>query len=101
MERKDWSKMSKHIPFRMTSRYSGQIEPDKQGVHWLSGNMLVPMIDIRTDTVNRTWLQNKLSPSHRVMIGFPRNLIFKLPMPVDVRMDATWETEFSIREIKN
>jgi len=101
IDREDWGEMSKDIPFRMTSGYGGQIEPYKQGVRWLSGNMLVPVIDIRTDTVNRTWLQNKLSPSHRVVIGFPRNLIVKLPMPVEMRSDAASVTVLSIAAINN
>ena len=101
IKREDWGKLSKHIPFRMTSRYGGQIEPDKQGVHWLSGNMLVPMIDFRTNTANRTWLQNKLSTTHRVMLGLSCNLIVKLPMPVEMRSDTAPVTVLSIAAINN
>jgi hypothetical protein len=101
IERKDWGKMPKHIPCRMTSRYGCQIESDKQSVHWPSGNMLVPMIDIRANTVNRAWLQNKLSTIHRVMLGLSCNLIVKLPMPVELRSDTASATVLSIAAINN
>jgi hypothetical protein len=101
IDRKDWGKVSKGIPFRMTSRYGGQIESDKQGVNWLSGNMLVPMIDIRPNTIKRTCLQNKLSTAYRVMLGFSCNLIVKLPMPVEMRSDAASVPVLSIAAINN
>src|SRR6266446_5906741 len=101
IKRENWSKMSKYFPFRMTSRYGGQIEPDKQGMHWLSGNMLVPMIDVRTNAVNRAWLQYKLSTIHRVMLGLSCNLIVKLPMLVEMRSDTASVTVLSIAAINN
>jgi len=101
IDREDWGEMSKDIPFRMTSGYGGQIEPDKQGMHRRSGNMLVPMIDIRANTVNRAWLQNKLPTTHRVMLGFSCNLIVKLPMPVVMRGDTAPVTVLSIAAFNN
>ncbi|SRR5260221_537221 len=80
--------MAKDVPFRMASGHCGEIEPDSKDVSWFAGSMFVPMIDVRTNTVNRTRFQNKLAPAHGIMVADSGNLIVKLPMPMEMRVNA-------------
>jgi hypothetical protein len=77
--------MPKDVPFWMASADRIQIEADKKQMNGFFGNVLVPMVDIRGNTVNRTGLQNKFMARHRVMIGCASGLITKLPVPVEMR----------------
>src|SRR4029077_6355056 len=68
----------------MASGCRSEIEPYSEHMRRLAGSMFVPMIDVRTNTINRTRFQNKLAPAHGIMMADSGNLIVKLPLPVEM-----------------
>jgi hypothetical protein len=84
IDREDRRKLSKDVPVRMASGYRSEIEPDTEDMRRFAGSMFVPMIDVRTNTVNRTRFQNKLAPAHGIMMAESGHLVVKLPMPVEM-----------------
>src|SRR3984893_16112348 len=84
IDREERRKLSKDVPLRMASGYRSEIEPDSEDMRRFAGSMFVPMIDVRTNTVNRTRFHNKLAPAHGIMMADSGDLIVKLPMPVEM-----------------